>query len=173
MKPVISSKNTKGIVNFTKSMLHSIANIASISPRSLSLFLSICSYADDNGSLITNDKTLAHLVHTETRKIDYCLRVLQEYGLITIHKVNLNYNHDIFGKVHDKQNYYKTNKQEWNVTGERYLTTVSIKGTFKKIYLNKELVSFANGYYNTLLLYVKNNLYYDTRLSDNQIIDER
>ena len=65
MKPVISSKNTKGMVNFTKSMLHSIANIASISPRSLSLFLSMCSYADDNGSLITNDKTLAHLVHTE------------------------------------------------------------------------------------------------------------
>ena len=27
LKPVISSKNTKGMVNFTKSMIHSIANI--------------------------------------------------------------------------------------------------------------------------------------------------
>ena len=49
MKPVISSKNTKGMVNFTKSMVHSIANVASVSPRSLALFLALCSYADDNG----------------------------------------------------------------------------------------------------------------------------
>ena len=173
MKPVISSKNTKGMVNFTKSMVHSIANIASVSPRSLALFLALCSYADDNGSLITDNKTLSHLVKTETRKIDYCLRTLQEHGLIEIHNVNIKYNHDIFGKIHDKQNYYKTNKQEWNITGDRYLTTITISGTYKRIYLNKEYVSFANGYYNTLLLYVKNNLYYDTRLSDNQIIEER
>lgn len=173
MKPVISSKNTKGTVNFTKSMLHSMANLSSISPRSLSLFLTLCNYADDNGSIITNIKTLAHLIQTPIRKIDYCIRTLKEYGFITVKQININYNHDIFGKIHDKQNYYRTNKQEWNITGERYLTTISLKGTYIRIYLNKELVSFANGYYNTLLLHIKNNLYYDTRLSDNQIIEER
>lgn len=169
MTPVISNKNTQGRVNFTKSILHNIANLNAISPRSLSLFLILCNHADDNGSLITNYTTLAKLAQTEVRKIDYCLRFLKERNIITIKKVNIDYKRDIFSYVHDKPNYYKTNKQEWNVIDRRYFTTLTIKGKYLKITLNKNIVSFNNGYYNTLLLYVKNNLYYDTRLLDNHI----
>lgn len=169
MDSVISSKNTKGTVNFSKALIHSVAKLIDVSPKSFQLFLTLSAYCDDNGSIITNKKTLSHLINEEARKVDYCLRCLQEHGYIKIEPVHVDYSKDIFGKVHDKQKYYKSKKQEWNVIDEQYSTTVNIKGTYMRIYLNKEFVSFSNGYHNTMLLYIKRNLYFDARLTNEQI----
>ena len=92
---VISSKNTKGTVNFSKTLIHSVAKLIDVSPKSFQLFLTLSAYCDDNGSIITDKKTLSHLINEEARKVDYCLRCLQEHDYIKIEPVHVDYSKDI------------------------------------------------------------------------------
>lgn len=163
------SKNTKGNLIFTKSYVQSLSNICNDSPNSLQVFLILCSYIDDNNSIITNNNTIANILKIEPRKVQYCLHYLEKHNFITINKVSVFHQYDIFGKIHDKALYYKSKKTIWKSIGNKYIKTITIKGIYKKITINKNLVYCKNNYFNSIILHIKNNLFYDAQLKDSAI----
>lgn len=170
LQEIITSKNSKGTVQFTKSLLQAIGTLNAISPRTVSLFLTLCTFLDDNNSIITNMHTLAVMLNTNIQKIEYCLRMLKEREIIYVKNVYINHSKSIVGKIHDKSLYYSSNKTVWKPVEDKYIGEIILKEKYMRISINKDIVSCTNGYYNTFIVHIKKRLYYDARLTENDII---
>ena len=162
-------KNLQGTVSLNKDILVDLAELVRISPLSSRLLFFIMGYADDNNEIITNIKTLARYLGRSKEQIECAVKNLIKNGYITMSCVNIDKSIDIIGKEHDIELYLASNKRIWKVIGNKYIGTFKIKGKYIKLRVNKNIIKCSNNRTGNIILNIKDNLYYDTRVEDNDL----
>ena len=162
-------KNLQGTVSLNKDVLVDLAELVRISPLSSRLLFFIIGYADDNNEIITNIKTLAKYLGRSKEQIEYTVKNLIKNGYITMSCVDIDKSIDIIGKEHDIELYLASNKRIWKVIGNKYIGTFKIKGKYIKLRVNKNIIKCSNNRTGNIILNIKDNLYYDTRIEDNDL----
>ena len=162
-------KNLQGTVSLNKDVLVDLAELVRISPLSSRLLFFIMGYADDNNEIITNIKTLAKYLGRSKEQIEYSVKNLIKNGYITMSCVDIDKSIDIIGKEHDIELYLASNKRIWKVIGNKYIGTFKIKGKYIKLRVNKNIIKCSNNRTGNIIINIKNNLYYDTRIEDNDL----
>ena len=162
-------KNLQGTVSLNKDVLVDLAELVRISPLSSRLLFFIMGYADDNNEIITNIKTLARYLGRSKEQIEYAVKNLIKNGYITMSCVNIDKSIDIIGKEHDIELYLASNKRIWKVIGNKYIGTFKIKGKYIKLRVNKNIIKCSNNRTRNIIINIKDNLYYDTRIEDNDL----
>lgn len=76
---------------------------------------------------------------------------------------------DIIGKEHDVELYLASNKRIWKVIGNKYIGTFKIKGKYIKLRVNENIIKCSNNRTGNIIINIKDNLYYDTRIEDNDL----
>ena len=162
-------KNLQGTVSINKDILVDLAELVRISPLSSRLLFFIIGYADDNNEIITNIKTLAKYLGRNKEQIEYSVKNLIKNGYITMSCVDIDKSIDIIGKEHDIELYLASNKRIWKVIGNKYIGTFKIKGKYIKLKVNENIIKCSNNRTGNIILNIKDNLYYDTRIEDNDL----
>lgn len=162
-------KNLQGTVSLNKDVLVDLAELVRISPLSSRLLFFIMGYADDNNEIITNIKTLARYLGRSKEQIECAVKNLIKNGYITMSCVNIDKSIDIIGKEHDIELYLASNKRIWKVIGNKYIGTFKIKGKYIKLRVNKNIIKCSNNRTGNIIINIKDNLYYDTRVEDNDL----
>ena len=162
-------KNLQGTVSLNKDILVDLAELVRISPLSSRLLFFIMGYADDNNEIITNIKTLAKYLGRSKEQIEYSVKNLIKNGYITMSCVDIDKSIDIIGKEHDIELYLASNKRIWKVIGNKYIGTFKIKGKYIKLKVNENIIKCSNNRTGNIILNIKDNLYYDTRIEDNDL----
>lgn len=162
-------KNLQGTVSLNKDILVDLSELVRISPISSRVLFFIMSYADDNNEIITNIKTLSIYLGEKKDLIEYAIRNLIKNGYITLSFVNIDKDIDIIGKEHDMELYLASNKRIWKVVGDKYIDTFKIKGKYIKLTVNKNIIKCSNNRTGNIIINIKNNLYYDTRVEKNDL----
>lgn len=162
-------KNLQGTVSLNKDILVDLSELVRISPISSRVLFFIMSYADDNNEIITNIKTLSIYLGEKKDLIEYAIRNLIKNGYITLSFVNVDKDIDIIGKEHDMELYLASNKRIWKVVGDKYIGTFKIKGKYIKLTVNKNIIKCSNNRTGNIIINIKNNLYYDTRVEKNDL----
>ena len=162
-------KNLQGTVSLNKDILVDLAELVRISPLSSRLLFFIMGYADDNNEIITNIKTLARYLGRSKEQIECAVKNLIKNGYITMSCVNIDKSIDIIGKEHDIELYLASNKRIWKVIGNKYIGTFKIKGKYIKLRVNKNIIKCSNNRTGNIIINIKDNLYYDTRVEDNDL----
>ena len=162
-------KNLQGTVSLNKDVLVDLAELVRISPLSSRLLFFIMGYADDNNEIITNVKTLSKYLGKNRGLIEYAIKNLVKNGYITMSCVDIDKSIDIIGKEHDIELYLASNKRIWKVIGNKYIGTFKIKGKYIKLIVNKNIIKCSNNRTGNIILNIKDNLYYDTRIEDNDL----
>ena len=162
-------KNLQGTVSLNKDVLVDLAELVRISPLSSRLLFFIMGYADDNNEIITNIKTLARYLGRSKEQIECAVKNLIKNGYITMSCVNIDKSIDIIGKEHDIELYLASNKRIWKVIGNKYIGTFNIKGKYIKLRVNKNIIKCSNNRTGNIIINIKDNLYYDTRVEDNDL----
>ena len=162
-------KNLQGTVSLNKDILVDLAELVRISPLSSRLLFFIMGYADDNNEIITNIKTLARYLGRSKEQIECAVKNLIKNGYITMSCVNIDKSIDIIGKEHDIELYLASNKRIWKVIGNKYIGTFNIKGKYIKLRVNKNIIKCSNNRTGNIIINIKDNLYYDTRVEDNDL----
>lgn len=162
-------KNLQGTVSLNKDVLVDLAELVRISPLSSRLLFFIMGYADDNNEIITNIKTLAKYLGRNKEQIEYSVKNLIKNGYITMSCVDIDKSIDIIGKEHDIELYLASNKRIWKVIGNKYIGTFKIKGKYIKLKVNENIIKCSNNRTGNIILNIKDNLYYDTRIEDNDL----
>ena len=162
-------KNLQGTVSLNKDILVDLAELVRISPLSSRLLFFIMGYADDNNEIITNIKTLAKYLGRSKEQIECAVKNLIKNGYITMSCVNIDKSIDIIGKEHDIELYLASNKRIWKVIGNKYIGTFKIKGKYIKLRVNKNIIKCSNNRTGNIIINIKDNLYYDTRVEDNDL----
>ena len=165
----INIKNLQGTVSLNKDVLVDLAELVRISPLSSRLLFFIMGYADDNNEIITNVKTLSKYLGKNRGLIEYAIKNLVKNGYITMSCVDIDKSIDIIGKEHDIELYLASNKRIWKVIGNKYIGTFKIKGKYIKLIVNKNIIKCSNNRTGNIILNIKDNLYYDTRIEDNDL----
>ena len=165
----INIKNLQGTVSLNKDILVDLAELVRISPLSSRLLFFIMGYADDNNEIITNIKTLARYLGKSKEPIEYAIKNLIKNGYITMSCVDIDKSIDIIGKEHDIELYLASNKRIWKVIGNKYIGTFKIKGKYIKLRVNKNIIKCSNNRTGNIIINIKDNLYYDTRIEDNDL----
>ena len=165
----INIKNLQGIVSLNKDVLVDLAELVRISPLSSRLLFFIMGYADDNNEIITNIKTLARYLGRNKEQVEYAVKNLVKNGYITMSCVDIDKSIDIIGKEHDIELYLASNKRIWKVIGNKYIGTFKIKGKYIKLRVNKNIIKCSNNRTGNIIINIKDNLYYDTRIEDNDL----
>ena len=165
----INIKNLQGTVSLNKDVLVDLAELVRISPLSSRLLFFIMGYADDNNEIITNIKTLARYLGRSKEQIECAVKNLIKNGYITMSCVNIDKSIDIIGKEHDIELYLASNKRIWKVIGNKYIGTFKIKGKYIKLRVNKNIIKCSNNRTGNIIINIKDNLYYDTRVEDNDL----
>lgn len=162
-------KNLQGTVSLNKDILVDLAELVRISPLSSRLLFFIMGYADDNNEIITNIKTLARYLGRSKEQIECAVKNLIKNGYITMSCVDIDKSIDIIGKEHDIELYLASNKRIWKVIGNKYIGTFKIKGKYIKLRVNKNIIKCSNNRTGNIIINIKDNLYYDTRIEDNDL----
>lgn len=162
-------KNLQGTVSLNKDILVDLSELVRISPISSRVLFFIMSYADDNNEIITNIKTLSIYLGEKKDLIEYAIRNLIKNGYITLSFVNVDKDIDVIGKEHDMELYLASNKRIWKVVGDKYIGTFKIKGKYIKLTVNKNIIKCSNNRVGNIIINIKNNLYYDTRIDKNDL----
>ena len=162
-------KNLQGTVSLNKDILVDLAELVRISPLTSRLLFYIMGYADDNNEIITNIKTLAKYLGRSKEQIECAVKNLIKNGYITMSCVNIDKSIDIIGKEHDIELYLASNKRIWKVIGNKYIGTFNIKGKYIKLRVNKNIIKCSNNRTGNIIINIKDNLYYDTRVEDNDL----
>ena len=162
-------KNLQGTVSINKDVLVDLAELVRISPLSSRLLFFIMGYADDNNEIITNIKTLDRYLGRSKEQIEYAVKNLIKNGYITMSYVDIDKSIDIIGKEHDIELYLASNKRIWKVIGNKYIGTFKIKGKYIKLKVNENIIKCSNNRTGNIILNIKDNLYYDTRIEDNDL----
>lgn len=162
-------KNLQGTVSLNKDILVDLSELVRISPISSRVLFFIMSYADDNNEIITNIKTLSIYLGEKKDLIEYAIRNLIKNGYITLSFVNVDKDIDVIGKEHDMELYLASNKRIWKVVGDKYIGTFKIKGKYIKLTVNKNIIKCSNNRIGNIIINIKNNLYYDTRIDKNDL----
>ena len=165
----INIKNLQGTVSLNKDVLVDLAELVRISPLSSRLLFFIMGYADDNNEIITNIKTLAKYLGRSKEQVEYSVKNLIKNGYITMSCVDIDKSIDIIGKEHDIELYLASNKRIWKVIGNKYIGTFKIKGKYIKLKVNENIIKCSNNRTGNIILNIKDNLYYDTRIEDNDL----
>lgn len=165
----INIKNLQGTVSLNKDILVDLAELVRISPISSRLLFFIMGYADDNNEIITNVKTLSKYLGKNRGLIEYAIKNLVKNGYITMSCVDIDKSIDIIGKEHDIELYLASNKRIWKVIGNKYIGTFKIKGKYIKLKVNENIIKCSNNRTGNIILNIKDNLYYDTRIEDNDL----
>ena len=165
----INIKNLQGTVSLNKDILVDLAELVRISPLSSRLLFFIIGYADDNNEIITNIKTLTRYLGRSKEQIEYAVKNLIKNGYITMSCVDIDKSIDIIGKEHDIELYLASNKRIWKVIGNKYIGTFKIKGKYIKLRVNKNIIKCSNNRTGNIIINIKDNLYYDTRIEDNDL----
>jgi len=165
----INIKNLQGTVSLNKDILVDLAELVRISPISSRLLFFIMGYADDNNEIITNVKTLSKYLGKNRGLIEYAIKNLVKNGYITMSCVDIDKSIDIIGKEHDMELYLASNKRIWKVIGNKYIGTFKIKGKYIKLKVNENIIKCSNNRTGNIILNIKDNLYYDTRIEDNDL----
>lgn len=168
----IPSRNLKGVVKLNKESIADIADLIRLSPTSCRVLLLLMAYSDDKNNVITNIGTIAKLIGVDIKKAKYCIVTLIENGYIEATNIKIKHENDIFGVSHDKSLYKKSNKQIWKVTGDKYITTFKITGEYNRFHINSNIVKCSNNQEGNILTHINGNLFYDNRISNNEIIWE-
>ena len=162
-------KNLQGTVSLNKDVLVDLSELVRISPLSSRLLFFIMGYADDNNEIITNIKTLARYLSRSKEQVEYAVKNLIKNGYITMSCVDIDKSIDIIGKEHDIELYLASNKRIWKVIGNKYIGTFKIKGKYIKLRVNKNIIKCSNNRTGNIIINIKDNLYYDTRIEDNDL----
>lgn len=162
-------KNLQGTVSINKDILVDLAELVRISPLSSRLLFFIMGYADDNNEIITNIKTLARYLGRSKEQIECAVKNLIKNGYITMSCVDIDKSIDIIGKEHDIELYLASNKRIWKVIGNKYIGTFKIKGKYIKLRVDKNIIKCSNNRTGNIIINIKDNLYYDTRIEDNDL----
>ena len=165
----INIKNLQGTVSLNKDILVDLAELVRISPLSSRLLFFIMGYADDNNEIITNIKTLSRYLGRSKEQVEYAVKNLVKNGYITMSCVDIDKSIDIIGKEHDIELYLASNKRIWKVIGNKYIGTFKIKGKYIKLRVNKNIIKCSNNRTGNIIINIKDNLYYDTRIEDNDL----
>ena len=162
-------KNLQGTVSLNKDVLVDLAELVRISPLSSRLLFFIMGYADDNNEIITNIKTLAKYLGRSKEQVEYSVKNLIKNGYITMSCIDIDKSIDILGKEHDVELYLASNRRIWKVIGNKYIGTFKIKGKYIKLRVNKNIIKCSNNRTGNIIINIKDNLYYDTRIEDNDL----
>ena len=162
-------KNLQGTISLNKDVLVDLAELVRISPLSSRLLFFIMGYADDNNEIITNIKTLTRYLGRSKEQVEYAVKNLIKNGYITMSCVDIDKSIDIIGKEHDIELYLASNKRIWKVIGNKYIGTFKIKGKYIKLRVNKNIIKCSNNRTGNIIINIKDNLYYDTRIEDNDL----
>ena len=162
-------KNLQGSVSLNKDILVDLSELVRISPISSRLLFFIMGYADDNNEIITNVKTLAKYFGKNKELIEYAIKNLIKNGYVTMSCIDVDKSIDIIGKEHDMELYLASDKRIWKVIGNKYIGTFKIKGKYIKLRVNRNIIKCSNNRTGNILINIKNNLYYDTRIDENDL----
>lgn len=169
----IVSKNLQGSLTFNKNALADLADLVRLSPISSRVFLLLTAYADDTNAVITDVNTIAQMLGVKEEKVKYALRTLIRNGYIEAKEVKLAHKKDIVGVIHDKKLYYKSRKKIWKVVGEKLVTSYKLNGTYNRFYINNYIAKCSNnGQHGNILKHIMGNLFYDSRILNNEILWE-
>lgn len=169
----IVSKNLQGSLTCNKNSLADLADLIRISPISSRVFLLLAAYADDTNAIITDINTIAKMLGVKEEKVKYALRTLIRNGYIEAKEVKLAHKKDIMGVIHDKKLYYKSHKKIWKVIGEKLVTSYKISGTYNRFYINDYIIKCSNnGQEGNILKHIMGNLFYDSRVLNNELLSE-
>ena len=162
-------KNLQGSVSLNKDILVDLSELVRISPISSRLLFFIMGYADDNNEIITNVKTLPKYFGKNKELIEYAIKNLIKNGYVTMSCIDVDKSIDIIGKEHDMELYLASDKRIWKVIGNKYIGTFKIKGKYIKLRVNRNIIKCSNNRTGNILINIKDNLYYDTRIDENDL----
>lgn len=169
----IPLKHLDGSIFINKCMLADVADLIRTSPTAARVLILFLAYADDMNSIITDVKSVAKLLGVKKDEVKYAINKLLINGYIEMKEVKLNHNHKIIGVVHDIKEYRESKKKQWIVVGEKLVTDFTLTGTYNRFIIDFNIAKCTNsGCGNNLLTHIKGNLFYDTKIDNNEIIWE-
>ena len=168
----IKSKNLNGSVEINKNIMADMADMIRVSPIASRILFLLIAYADDNNFVITNIKTIGKLLCLDKKEVEYGLNTLIKNGYIETKNVKLNHENIIVGVSHDKKLYEKTKRRVWKVIGEKFVTTLKLKDIYNKFHINENIIKCSNNQNGNIIKHIKDNLFYDSRINNNEIIWE-
>ena len=169
----IPLKHVDGSIFVNKAMFADFAELIRTNPTSARALLLLTAFADDNNSVISDVKTVSKLLGCRLEEAKYALRVLKANGYIDIQEVKLRHEHEIMGVQHDKNLYRKSKKKVWKVVGTKLVTSFTVQGTYNRFKIEPNMVKCSNNHnQNNMVKHIDGNLFFDSRIRNDEIIWE-
>lgn len=171
-KYIKDSYNLDGNVNLNKKLIGNYIDLIRISPLSARVFMLLCAYASRNNTVITDVKSISALLGLVPEKdIKGALNTLIKNSYIEISTVKIDKSVDIKGVIHDRNLYKESNKEKWEVTGHKLVTSYNVTGEFNLITINEQFAvadeNESDG--SNLILHIKGRLFFDSSILDEDI----
>ena len=167
-----NDKNITGSINVNKCILADFSDLIRISPTSARVFVLLSAYSDEGNNIITDVKSISKVMGIESKVTKASLNFLLTNGYISLSEVTVDMSRKINGVVHDKELYKESGKREWNVIGTKLVADYRVNGTYNKIHINENILNSC-GAKNSMLINIKNNLFFDTKINNDEIFWER
>ena len=161
-----------GSITINKEYIAKIIDMVRVTPNSLRVLLLLCSYASRNNKVITDVRSLAKLLgFKEEKNVKSYLRNLISNGWIEMSTIKLYHTNDIIGVRHDRDLYIASNKAEWEVVENKFITSFKIKGEFNIFTINESMITCdeTTEAGSNLILSLKGNLFYDKTITKEDV----
>lgn len=162
-----------GKINFNKKYIANYIDLIRISPTTSRILFLISSYANRNNTVITDCHTIKKLLGLgDVRIVKSSLLTLVNNGYITIKTIQLNTKTDIIKVTHDRDLYKKSLFKEWKVIDEPIIEEFKVSGAFNLITINDDMITCEEDTEggSNLILHLKNNLFYDKNIVNDEIL---
>ena len=161
-----------GNITINKEYIANIIDMVRVTPNSLRVLLLLCSYASRNNKVITDVRSIAKLLgFKEEENVKSYLRNLISNGWIEMSTIRLSHSNDIIGVRHDRDLYMASNKLDWEVTDNKFITNFKLSGEFNIFTINESMITCEETTEagSNLILSLKGNLFYDKTITKEDV----
>ena len=161
-----------GSITINKEYIANVIDMVRVTPNSLRVLLLLCSYASRNNKVITDVRSIAKLLgFKEEENVKSYLRNLISNGWIEMSTIRLSHSNDIIGVRHDRDLYMASNKLDWEVTDNKFITNFKLSGEFNIFTINESMITCEETTEagSNLILSLKGNLFYDKTITQEDI----
>lgn len=161
------SYNLDGNINLNKKYIGNVIDLIRISPLSARVFMLLCAYASRNNTVISDVNSISKLLGNEDiDRIKSALKTLQENSYIDFKTIHLSKDIDITGVIHDRSLYSESNKEKWEVIGNKIVHSYKLEGDFNIFTINEQFAVADENQEegSNIVLHINGRLFYDSSI---------
>lgn len=168
----IKVKDLEGKLKINKECIADIIELIRISPIASRILLVLAVHVDKHNRIITTPKTLADILNMKISEVTYGIRKLAKEGFIDLEIVKLNHKQEAELVKHDIDLYYESKETIWEVISRERASKLDFTGRYLRITINSYVMSGTKNNNNRALINIKNALFFDRNLSNDEIISD-